>query len=140
MSSGSDIDQTDTGAGTTGTATESAAPEDLQQVVSKWRNIVNATSGRLKSVLISAKVQYNASGEDMRLYVVFQDFLGERYVNDPATKELLERVIADQIGKKVEVKMMLQQDAQVSQVRLVNVSIEEKIRQQVHFDNIEIED
>ena len=140
MSSGRDIDQTDTGAGTTGTATESAAPEDLQQVVSKWRNIVNATSGRLKSVLISAKVQYNASGEDMRLYVVFQDFLGERYVNDPATKELLERVIADQIGKKVEVKMMLQQDAQVSQVRLVNVSIEEKIRQQVHFDNIEIED
>ena len=64
----------------------------------------------------------------------------ERYVNDPATKELLERVIADQIGKKVEVKMMLQQDAQVSQMRLVNVSIEEKIRQQVHFDNIEIED
>ena len=140
MSSGSDIDQTDPGTGTMGAATESAAPEDLQQVVSKWRNIVNATSGRLKSVLISAKVQYNASGEDMRLYVVFQDFLGERYVNDSATKELLERVIADQIGKKVEVKMMLQQDAQVSQVRLVNVSIEEKIRQQVHFDNREIED
>ena len=61
-------------------------------------------------------------------------------MNDPATKELLERVIADQIGKKVEVKMMLQQEAQVSQVRLTNVSIEEKIRQQVHFDNIEIED
>ena len=72
--------------------------------------------------------------------MVFQDFLGERDVNDPAPTELLERVIADQIGKKVEVKMMLQQDAQVSQVRLVNVSIEEKIRQQVHFDNIEIED
>ena len=140
MPSGSDIDQTDPGTGTMGTATESAAPEDLQQVVSKWRNIVNATSGRLKSVLVSARVQYNASGEDARLYVVFQDFLGERYVNDPATKELLERVIADQIGKKVEVKMMLQQDAQVSQVRLANVSIEEKIRQQVHFDNIEIED
>ena len=119
---------------------EAAAPEDLKQAVAKWRNIVNATGGRLKSVLLSAKVQYNASGEDQRLYVVFQDFLGERYVNDPGTKELLEKIIAEQIGKKVEVKMMLQQDAQVSQVRLVNVSIEEKIRQQVHFDNIEIED
>ena len=140
LSAGGDADQTDPVAGMTGMVAESAAPEDLQQVVSKWRNIVNATSGRLKSVLVSARVQYNASGEDARLYVVFQDFLGERYVNDPATKELLERVIADQVGKKVEVKMMLQQDAQVSQVRLVNVSIEEKIRQQVHFDNIEIED
>ena len=87
-----------------------------------------------------SKVQYNASGEDQRLYVVFQDFLGERYVNDPGTKELLEKIIAEQIGKKVEVKMMLQQDAGITQARLVNVSVEEKIRQQVHFDNIEIED
>ena len=119
---------------------EAAAPEDLKQAVAKWRNIVNATGGRLKSVLLSAKVQYNASGEDQRLYVVFQDFLGERYVNDPGTKELLEKIIAEQIGKKVEVKMMLQQDAGITQTRLVNVSVEEKIRQQVHFDNIEIED
>ena len=119
---------------------EAAAPEDLKQAVAKWRNIVNATGGRLKSVLLSAKVQYNASGEDQRLYVVFQDFLGERYVNDPGTKELLEKIIAEQIGKKVEVKMMLQQDAGMTQTRLVNVSVEEKIRQQVHFDNIEIED
>ena len=117
-----------------------AAPEDLKQVVARWRNIVNATSGRLKSVLVSARVQYNASGEDNRLYIVFQDFLGERYVNDPSTRELLEKLIADQIGKKVEVKMMLQQDANVAQAKLVNVSVEEKIRQQVHFDNIEIED
>lgn len=36
--------------------------------------------------------------------------------------------------------MMLQQDAGITQARLVNVSVEEKIRQQVHFDNIEIED
>ena len=119
---------------------EAAVPEDLKQAVAKWRNIVNATGGRLKSVLLSAKVQYNASGEDQRLYVVFQDFLGERYVNDPGTKELLEKIIAEQIGKKVEVKMMLQQDAGITQTRLVNVSVEEKIRQQVHFDNIEIED
>lgn len=119
---------------------EAAAPEDLKQALAKWRNIVNATGGRLKSVLLSAKVQYNASGEDQRLYVVFQDFLGERYVNDPGTKELLEKIIAEQIGKKVEVKMMLQQDAGITQARLVNVSVEEKIRQQVHFDNIEIED
>lgn len=119
---------------------EAAAPEDLKQAVAKWRNIVNATGGRLKSVLLSAKVQYNASGEDQRLYVVFQDFLGERYVNDPGTKELLEKIISEQIGKKVEVKMMLQQDAGITQTRLVNVSVEEKIRQQVHFDNIEIED
>lgn len=119
---------------------EAAAPEDLKQALAKWRNIVNATGGRLKSVLLSAKVQYNAAGEDQRLYVVFQDFLGERYVNDPGTKELLEKIIAEQIGKKVEVKMMLQQDAGITQTRLVNVSVEEKIRQQVHFDNIEIED
>ena len=51
-----------------------------------------------------------------------------------------EDIIAEQIGKKVEVKMMLQQDAGITQTRLVNVSVEEKIRQQVHFDNIEIED
>ena len=135
-----DIETTSGEAAATPLPGEAAAPEDLKQAVAKWRNIVNATGGRLKSVLLSAKVQYNASGEDQRLYVVFQDFLGERYVNDPGTKELLEKIIAEQIGKKVEVKMMLQQDAGITQTRLVNVSVEEKIRQQVHFDNIEIED
>ena len=69
LSAGGDADQTEPGAGMTGMVAESAAPEDLQQVVSKWRNIVNATSGRLKSVLVSARVQYNASGEDARLDV-----------------------------------------------------------------------
>lgn len=135
-----DIETTSGEAAAAPLSEEAAAPEDLKQALAKWRNIVNATGGRLKSVLLSAKVQYNASGEDQRLYVVFQDFLGERYVNDPGTKELLEKIIAEQIGKKVEVKMMLQQDAGITQARLVNVSVEEKIRQQVHFDNIEIED
>ena len=65
---------------------EKAAPEDLQRVMSMWPSIVAQTTGRFKMTLISAVPKYNAAGEDNRLFVVFSDFIGERYANDPEAK------------------------------------------------------
>lgn len=119
------------------TALPEAAPEDLQAAASKWKGIVAKMEGRFKSVLASAKVQYHTSGTDQRLYVVFQDFLGERYVNDPESKKLLEDAISESVGKRVEVKIMLLEDAGIAGGSLADISVEEQIRQQIHFDNIE---
>ena len=69
---------------------EKAAPEDLQRVMSMWPSIVAQTTGRFKMTLISAVPKYNAAGEDNRLFVVFSDFMGERYANDPEAKKQLE--------------------------------------------------
>lgn len=116
------------------------APEDLQKVHDQWRSVANAMDGRMKSVLLSADLHFDKSGEDHRLFVVFRDFLGERYVNDPRSRELLEQVIAQQTGVRTEVKMMLPADAKASPVALAKVSVQDKVRSRVHFDQIDVED
>ena len=115
------------------------APEDLKEVVAAWKTIVNAMTVRFRIVLASAGVQYNTAGDDSRLYVIFRDFLGETYIRDEGSRQLLEQVIAEKTGKKVEVKMMLQEDSFAGNAKLADISIEDRIRQQIHFDQIDIE-
>lgn len=119
---------------------EKPAPEDLQRAVSLWKSIVEETSGRFKTVLSQAKPQYNVSGEDGKLYVSFQDFQGERYVRDEESRQLLEQIVSAKIGKQVEVKMVLAADAAASSVKLADISVDEKIRQQIHDIPVEVDD
>ena len=65
-------------------------PRIFRRVMSMWPSIVAQTTGRFKMTLISAVPKYNAAGEDNRLFVVFSDFMGERYANDPEAKKQLE--------------------------------------------------
>lgn len=119
---------------------EKPAPEDLQRAVSLWKSIVEETSGRFKMVLSQAKPQYNVSGEDGKLYVSFPDFQGERYVQDEESRQLLEQIVSAKIGKPVEVKMVLAADAAASSVKLADISVDEKIRQQIHDIPVEVDD
>lgn len=119
---------------------EKPVPEDLQRAVSLWKSIVEETSGRLKMVLSQAKPQYNVSGEDGKLYVSFPDFQGERYVRDEESRQLLEQIVSAKIGKPVEVKMVLAADAAASSVKLADISVDEKIRQQIHDIPVEVDD
>lgn len=121
-------------------AAEKPAPEDLQRVVSIWPSIVAETSGRFKMVLYGAKPQYNINGDDWKLYVVFPDFQGERYIKDEAGKALLEQIISAKIGKHIEVRMMLAADSAASSVTLADITVDEKIRQQVHGMTVEVDD
>ena len=118
---------------------QQAAPEDLQKIVGMWRTILAQTSGRFRVVLASAVPKFNTEKEDGTLYIVFSDFLGETYVNDPKKAEVLEQIIAAKTGRKVKVKMILQADEHVVNTRLSKVQVEEALENLVHAD-IEIED
>jgi DNA polymerase-3 subunit gamma/tau len=112
-----------------------AAPEDLQEVKANWKSIIAQTSGRLKTMLQTAQVKYNArDSEDHKLFVVFQDFLASPYVKETEGKEELEKIIAKRIGKQVEVSMILNDDATVTDGRLANISVDDVIRDFIHTD------
>ena len=133
------IDPDGTAGSTDPAKLQQAAPEDLQKIVGMWRTILAQTSGRFRVVLASAVPKFNTEKEDGTLYIVFSDFLGETYVNDPKKAEVLEQIIAAKTGRKVKVKMILQADEHVVNTRLSKVQVEEALENLVHAD-IEIED
>ena len=133
------IDPDGTAGSTDPAKLQQAAPEDLQKIVGMWRTILAQTSGRFRVVLASAVPKFNTEKEDGTLYIVFSDFLGETYVNDPKKAEVLEQIIAAKTGRKVKVKMILQADEHVVNTRLSKVQVEESLENLVHAD-IEIED
>ena len=117
-----------------------AAPEDLKKVKAMWKNIIVETSAPFRLALASAEVKYNAQEEnDNRLFVVFADFLAERYINTADRKRELESIIADKTGKQVEVRFMLAADEGAHRGKLASIDIDERIREFIHAD-IEIED
>lgn len=117
-----------------------AAPEDLKKVKAMWKTIIVETSAPFRLALASAEVKYNAQEEnDNRLFVVFADFLAERYINNADRKRELESIIADKTGKQVEVRFMLAADEGAHRGKLVSIDIDERIREFIHAD-IEIED
>ena len=116
------------------------APEDLQQVKSMWRSIVAETSGMFRVVLSAAEPKFNAQdAQDGRLYVVFADFLAERYLDSAERKAELEQIIADKTGKRIEVRFVLAADEGIQKGSLAAIDLEERIHEFIHTD-IEIED
>jgi len=123
------------------TALPKAAPEDLKKICEMWKTIVNGTSGMFRVVLSSAVPKYNSRDEnDKRLYVVFADFLAERYLNNAERKAELEQLIAEQVGKQAEVKFVIAQDEGLQRGTLSRIDIDERVREQVHMDIDIVED
>lgn len=119
---------------------QKAAPSDLQQIKTMWGSIIAGTSQRFRLVLASAELKFNlAEGADNQLYVVFADFLGERYLNNPERKAELEALIAEKTGKQADVRFILAADEGIQNTRLKKIEIEEAVKDFVHMD-IEIED
>lgn len=117
-----------------------AAPEDLKKVRAMWKTIINETANPFRIALASAQVKYNAQDEkDNRLFVVFSDFLAERYLNSAERKAELEQIIADRTGKQVEVKFTLAADEFAQRGKLATIDLDERIREFIHTD-IEIVD
>ena len=109
-----------------------------------WKNIIAETSPAFRMALASAQVKYNAGDEnDNRLFVVFTDFLAERYTRNAGQmaerKAELEGIITDKIGKQVEVKLMLEADEDIQKNKLAEIDLDERIREFIHTD-IEIVD
>ncbi|MCD7766616.1 MAG: DNA polymerase III subunit gamma/tau [Lachnospiraceae bacterium] len=118
-----------------------AAPEDLRKVCEMWKSIISGTDGMFKIVLSSATPKYNSQDEkDTKLYVVFADFLGERYLNNMERKQQLEQLIAERAGIQAEVKFVLASDQGIQRGTLSNIEIDEMVREQVHMDIEIVED
>lgn len=71
--------------------------------------------------------------------MVFPDFNGETYINDEKSRKELEKIIADKIGRQVEVKFVLREEEHLAGGRLAKISVEDSLKRFVHMD-IEIED
>lgn len=116
---------------------EKAAPEDLQKIKNNWKMIVGQTEGMFKSFLSTAVPKYNGNTGENKLFVEFTNDLAQNCVEDPAKKEMLEALIARQIGKSVEVEMLLRK--RDSHKELAEISVDDILKQAVHMD-IVVED
>ncbi|MFR3183782.1 MAG: DNA polymerase III subunit gamma/tau [Ruminococcus sp.] len=116
---------------------EKAAPKDLQKIKNNWKMIVGQTEGMFKSFLSTAVPKYNGNTGENKLFVEFTNDLAQNCVEDPAKKELLEALITRQIGKSVEVEMLLKK--RDSHKELAEISVDDILKQAVHMD-IVVED
>ena len=115
-----------------------AAPEDLQKIVAGWRAITGQTSGMFKQMLQKAVPKYNGETGEPILYVEFQDFLGQSYVDNPEAKQELQEVIARQTGKTVEIQMLVANQHQ--HTSLSRITVDQAIRENIHMDVVMEED
>ena len=111
---------------------EKAAPEDLQKIVAGWRAIVCQTTGGFKQMLQKSVPKYNGTTGESRLFVEFQEPLGKLYADDPQYKEELAGIILAQTGKTVDVEMLVAN--QHSHTNLVQVSVDQAIRENIHME------
>ncbi|MDD6616675.1 MAG: DNA polymerase III subunit gamma/tau [Lachnospiraceae bacterium] len=119
---------------------QKAAPEDLQQVKAMWKAIVGETSGMFRIVLSAAEPKFNPQDDkDGKLYVVFADFLAERYLDNKDRKQELEQIITEKTGKQIEVKFVLAADEGIQRAPLARIDVEQRAREVIHTE-IEIED
>lgn len=117
---------------------EKAAPEDLQKIVASWRTIVGQTGGMFKQMLQKAVPKYNGETGEAVLFVEFQDFLGQTYVDNPEAEKELQDIIAAQTGKTVEIRMLVANQHQHS--NLAQITVDQAIRENIHMDVIVEED
>ena len=111
---------------------EKAAPEDLQKIVAGWRVIVGQATGGFKQMLQKSVPKYNGTTGESRLFVEFQEPLGKLYADDPQYKEELAGIILAQTGKTVDIEMLVAN--QHSHTNLVQVSVDQAIRENIHME------
>lgn len=115
-----------------------AAPEDLQKIVAGWRVITGQATGMFKQMLQKAIPKYDKETGESILYVEFQDFLGQSYIDNPDAVRELQDIIAEQTGKTVEIQMLMAD--QHAHSNLSQITVDQAIRANIHMDVITEED
>ena len=115
-----------------------AAPEDLQKIVAGWRVITGQTTGMFKQMLQKSVPKYNSETGEPVLYVEFQDFLGQSYVDNSEAKKELQDIITAQTGKTVEIQMLMADKHQ--HTNLANITVDQAIKNNIHMDVVIEED
>ena len=107
-----------------------AIPEDVKEIVGSWASIVGQATAPLKVYLKNARLSL---GGDNKLMVVLEDGVPSDYfLEHPQNKEQLEAVIADFLGKDVEVNIQSVKSRQefnesyVDLSQIIHMDIEEE--------------
>ena len=117
---------------------QKAAPEDLQKIVASWKVIVGQTTAAFKQALLHSVPKYNGETGEPVLFVEFQTPLGRLYPDDSEAKQELQDIIEKQIGKSIELHMLVAEDHQ--QTNLTRVTVDQAIRDNIHMDIVVEED
>jgi len=108
-----------------------AIPEDVKEIVGNWPTIVGNTDNPMRIYLKNARLSL---GGDNKLMVVLEDGTPSDYFTEhPENKEQLENIIADFLGKEVEVTIQSVRNRQEFSESYVDLS------QIIHMD-IEVEE
>ena len=111
---------------------QKAAPEDVQRIVANWKVIVGQTTAAFKQALLHSVPKYNGETGEPVLFVEFQTPLGRLYPDDSEAKQELQDIIEKQIGKSIELHMLVAEDHQ--QTNLTQVTVDQAIRDNIHMD------
>ena len=117
---------------------QKAAPEDLQKIVASWKITIGQTTAAFKQALLQSVPKYNGETGEPILYVEFQDFLGQSYVDNPEAKKELQDIIIAQTGKTVEIQMLVANQHQ--HTNLANITVDQAIKDNIHMDVVIEED
>lgn len=106
-----------------------AIPDDVKEAVSRWPVIVGNTENPMR---VHLKDAVPSLGADGHLMLVLKDGVASDYFTQhPQNKEQLENLIADQIGKEIEVNIQVAGNQQEMEetyydLRQINMEIEEE--------------
>ena len=87
--------------------------------------ITGQTTGMFKQMLQKSVPKYNGETGEPILYVEFQDFLGQSYVDNPE-------------AKKEEIQMLVANQHQ--HTNLANITVDQAIKDNIHMDVVIEED
>ena len=79
-----------------------AIPEDIQKVVSMWVGIVGGMEGIYKAYLKNANLSISP---DNKLLIVLTEAMAAKMLRDETHKEKIKEIIADRIGKEVDIEI-----------------------------------
>lgn len=109
-----------------------AEPEDLRKIMSGWNSIIGETTGLFKQMLRKAKPKYDGETGENILYVEFQDFLAQPYVDEPQYTEELQQIIAGRMGKTVEIRMLMAGGQQTQ--NLADLTVDQAMKENIMTD------
>lgn len=115
-----------------------AAPADLQKIVANWSAIVSQTSGKMKQMLQQSIPKYNGETGAPVLYVEFQNFLAQNYLESEEARQELSDIISRQTGCTVELQFLMVNQHQHK--NLSQVTVDQAIREHIHMDVVVEED
>ena len=81
-----------------------ALPEEIQEVAKNFRSIANTTTGLMRTYLKQANISL---GENGKLLIVTTEQLHANHMNREDSRQELEGLIAEKVGKVIEVEIRL---------------------------------